>query len=94
MRCKYLITTTGCLSAPKAPEFAGLEDFSGRWVQTSAWPRDGVDVAGKRVAVVGTGSSGIQSIPELAKDAAQLTVFQRTPNFTIPARNGPIDPGG
>jgi len=91
IRCHYLITTTGCLSTPKAPEFAGLEDFQGRWVQTSAWPRDSVEIAGKRVAVIGTGSSGIQAIPELAKLAAHLTVFQRTPNFTIPARNGPVD---
>jgi cation diffusion facilitator CzcD-associated flavoprotein CzcO len=90
--CTYLITTTGCLSAPKPPEFEGLEDFEGRWVQTSTWPRDSVAIAGKRVAVIGTGSSGIQSIPEIAREAAHLTVFQRTPNYTIPARNAPIDP--
>lgn len=92
VRCTYLMTTTGCLSTPKDPEFDGLTDFKGKWVQTSTWPRDGVDFAGKRVAVIGTGSSGIQSIPEIAKEAAHLTVFQRTPNYTIPARNAPIDP--
>jgi cyclohexanone monooxygenase len=92
IRCTYLITTTGCLSAPKPPEFLGLEDFEGRWVQTSTWPRDLVEIAGKRVAVIGTGASGIQSIPEIAREAAHLTVFQRTPTYTIPARNGPVDP--
>jgi len=56
--CQFLITTVGCLSTPKPPEFEGLEDFKGRWVQTSAWPRDPVEIAGKRVAVIGTGSSG------------------------------------
>ena len=93
IRCTYLVTTTGCLSAPKPPEFEGLEDFEGRWVRTSTWPRDPVEIAGKRVAVIGTGSSGIQSIPEIAREAAHLTVFQRTPNYTIPARNAAIDPG-
>lgn len=92
IRCHYLITATGCLSLPKAPEFEGLDDFEGRWVQTSAWPHEPVAIAGKRIAVIGTGSSGIQAIPEIAREAAQLVVFQRTPNFTIPARNGPINP--
>lgn len=91
VRCRFLVTTTGCLSLPKPPDFVGLEDFAGRWVQTSAWPHEAVAFAGKRVAVIGTGSSGVQVIPEIAKTAAQLTVFQRTPNFTIPARNGPVD---
>jgi cyclohexanone monooxygenase len=90
--CQFLITTVGCLSAPKAPEFEGLEDFTGRWVQTSAWPRDPVEIAGKRAAVIGTGSSGIQTIPVLAEQAAQLTVFQRTAQFSLPARNGPVSP--
>jgi cyclohexanone monooxygenase len=92
VRCRYLLSAVGSLSLPKAPEIAGLEDFSGRWVQTGAWPRDGVDVAGKRVAVIGTGSSGIQSVPILADEAAHVTVFQRTPNYSVPAHNGPIDP--
>jgi cation diffusion facilitator CzcD-associated flavoprotein CzcO len=92
VRCRYLVTAVGSLSLPKAPEIAGLEDYEGRWVQTGAWPREPVDVAGKRVAVIGTGSSGIQSIPILAEQAAHLTVFQRTPNYSVPAHNGPVDP--
>ena len=92
VRCRYLFSAVGCLSLPKPPEVAGLEQFKGRWVQTGCWPHEPVDVAGKRVAVIGTGSSGIQSIPILAEQAAQLTVFQRTPNFSVPAHNGPIDP--
>lgn len=89
---RFVIAASGCLSEPKAPEFPGLEDFTGQWVQTSLWPREPVDMAGKRIAVIGTGSSGIQSIPLIAREAAHLTVFQRTPNFSLPARNGPIDP--
>ena len=89
---RFVIAATGCLSEPKAPEFAGLEDFRGEWVQTSRWPREPVSFAGRRVAVIGTGSSGIQSIPLIAQDALRVTVFQRTPNFTLPARNAPIDP--
>lgn len=89
---RFVIAASGCLSAPKAPEFAGLEDFAGQWVTTSRWPCEPVELAGKRVAVIGTGSSGIQSIPLIAQEAAQVTVFQRTPNFTLPARNAPIDP--
>ena len=92
VRCKYLMTAVGSLSLPKAPEIPGIEDYAGRWVQTGAWPREPVDVADKRVAVIGTGSSGIQSIPILAEQAAHLTVFQRTPNFSVPAHNGPVDP--
>jgi cation diffusion facilitator CzcD-associated flavoprotein CzcO len=86
----FVVTTVGCLSIPKPPEFEGLEDFAGEWRQTSAWRE--VDLAGKRVGVVGTGSSGIQAIPVIAQQAAHLTVFQRTPNFSLPAKNGPIDP--
>ena len=92
VRCRYLITAVGGLSLPKPPEIAGLEDFAGRWVQTGCWPQEPVEVAGKRVAVIGTGSSGIQCIPLLAEQAAQLTVFQRTANFSVPAHNGQIDP--
>ena len=92
IRCRYLVTAVGCLSLPKPPEIAGLEDYEGRWVQTGAWPREPVDYAGKRVAVIGTGSSGIQSIPLIAEQAAQLTVFQRTANFSVPAHNGQVDP--
>ena len=88
--CQYLVTTVGCLSVPKEPEFEGLENFKGEWVQTGAWPKQGVDWAGKNVIVVGTGSSAIQTIPEVAKTAGHLTVFQRTANYTVPAYNGPL----
>ncbi len=77
IRCRYLLAAVGGLSVPKAPEIEGIEAFKGRWVQTGARPKEQVDVTGKRVAVIGTGSSGIQCIPLLAQDAAQLTVFQR-----------------
>jgi cyclohexanone monooxygenase len=89
---RFVVAASGCLSEPKAPDFPGLDEFSGQWVQTSLWPEEPLALAGKRVAVIGTGSSGIQSIPLIAQEAAQLTVFQRTPNFTLPARNAPIDP--
>jgi cyclohexanone monooxygenase len=72
--------------------FDGLEDFKGDWYHTGRWPHQTVDFTGKRVAVVGTGSSAIQSIPVIAEQAAQLTVFQRTPNYAVPARNAPMDP--
>jgi cyclohexanone monooxygenase len=88
--CHYLVTTVGCLSVPKDPEFDGLEQFKGQWVQTGAWPKEGVDWAGKNVLVVGTGSSAIQTIPEVAKTAGHLTVFQRTANYSVPAYNGPL----
>jgi cyclohexanone monooxygenase len=87
---RYVITAVGCLSIAKPPEFEGLEHFAGEWRQTSAW-RD-ADLKGKRVGIIGTGSSGIQAIPKIAAQAAHLTVFQRTPNFSLPAKNGPVDP--
>jgi cation diffusion facilitator CzcD-associated flavoprotein CzcO/acetyl esterase/lipase len=87
--CRYYVMASGCLSLPKAPEIKGAERFTGDVYYTSTWPHDGVDFTGKRVAVIGTGSSGIQSIPLIGEQAAQLTVFQRTANFSIPARNGP-----
>ena len=87
--CRYYIMATGCLSAPKPPEIDGVTDFRGDVYFTGRWPHQGVDLAGKRVAVIGTGSSGIQSIPLIAEQASQLTVFQRTPNFALPAHNGP-----
>src|SRR6478735_9407056 len=86
---QHYIMATGCLSAPKPPEIDGVEDFKGEIYFTGRWPHDGVDLKGKRVAVIGTGSSGIQSIPLIAEQAAHLTVFQRTPNFALPAHNGP-----
>ncbi|MDB5987789.1 MAG: Cyclohexanone monooxygenase [Nevskia sp.] len=92
VRTKYLITAVGCLSAAQVPKIPGLERFQGKWYHTGQWPHEKVDFSGKRVGVVGTGSSGIQSIPIIAKQAKHLTVFQRTPNFSVPARNAPIGP--
>jgi cyclohexanone monooxygenase len=89
---RYVVMATGCLSVANAPAFAGAESFKGKSWHTSDWPRDGVDFSGQRVAVIGTGSSAIQSIPIIAEQAAQVTVFQRTPNFSVPAYNGPVDP--
>ncbi|NKC00010.1 MAG: NAD(P)-binding protein [Pseudomonadales bacterium] len=90
---KYLVMATGCLSSTNYPQIDGLESFSGACYHTGKWPHEGVDFSGKRVAVVGTGSSGIQSIPIIAAECDELTVFQRTPNFSIPAHNQPLDPG-
>lgn len=90
--CRFYVMATGCLSVPKTPDIAGADRFAGEVYSTSSWPHGGVDFAGKRVAVIGTGSSGIQSIPLIAEQAEHLTVFQRTPNFSIPARNGAVSP--
>ncbi len=90
--CRYYIMATGCLSVPKEVDIEGADRFQGEVYFTSRWPHEGVDFSGKRVAVIGTGSSGIQSIPLIAEQAAQLTVFQRTPNFSVPAQNGDIVP--
>ena len=87
---RFCIMATGCLSVPRMPQYPGLEDFEGDTYHTGEWPHDGVDFTGKRVGVIGTGSSGIQSIPLIAEQAASVTVFQRTPNFAIPAHNRPL----
>ncbi|WP_052337053.1 flavin-containing monooxygenase [Nocardioides alkalitolerans] len=87
---QFVVFATGSLSAPLDPPFEGFETFGGEWYQTSRWPRHDVSFDGKRVAVVGTGSSGVQSIPVIAQAASEVTVFQRTPNFSIPARNRPL----
>ncbi|MCU1612724.1 MAG: cyclohexanone monooxygenase [Frankiales bacterium] len=84
---RFLVLATGVLSATRVPEFPGLERFRGQLHHTARWPVDGVDVTGKRVGVIGTGSSGIQVVPQLAADAARLTVFQRTANYSISAEN-------
>jgi len=89
---RHVVMATGCLSVVNSPNIKGLEDFSGDVYHTGHWPHEGVDFSGKRVAVIGTGSSAIQSIPHIAEQATQLTVFQRTPNYSIPAHNGPLDP--
>jgi cation diffusion facilitator CzcD-associated flavoprotein CzcO len=89
---QHFIMAVGCLSASKLPEIPGIEDFGGETYHTGHWPHEGVDFSGKRVAVIGTGSSAIQSIPIIAEQAAHLTVFQRTPNFSFPAHNRPLTP--
>jgi len=91
VRCRFCVMATGCLSAPKRPGLDEAAVFDGPTYHTGLWPHEDVDFTGMRVAIIGTGSSAIQSIPQIAKQAAHLTVFQRTPNFSIPARNGPID---
>jgi cation diffusion facilitator CzcD-associated flavoprotein CzcO len=88
----YVIMATGQLSVTKLPAVTGLEDFTGQVLHTGEWPHEGADFRGKRVGVIGTGSSGVQLIPVVARDASHLTVFQRTPTFTVPANNRPIDP--
>lgn len=89
---KYCVMATGCLSVTNDPRFPGVETFKGKSYHTGRWPHEGVDFTGKRVAVIGTGSSAIQSIPQIAAQAAHLHVFQRTPNFSVPAHNGPLNP--
>ncbi len=91
VRARFCIMATGCLSVRTTPNFPGLNDFGGEWYHTNAWPHEGVDFRGKIVGVVGTGSTGIQSIPVIAETAAHLKVFQRTAQFSTPARNGPMD---
>jgi cyclohexanone monooxygenase len=92
MSARFCIMATGCLSSAQVPDFPGLESFAGTTYHTSHWPHSGADFTGQHVGVIGTGSSAIQSIPIIAQQAASLVVFQRTPNFTVPARNGPLDP--
>lgn len=89
---RYLIMATGCLSVPKTPDVPGLNRFGGPVLHTADWPRDGFDFSDRTVGLIGTGSSAIQSIPLIAKQARRLTVFQRTPNYSIPAWNGPLPP--
>ncbi len=89
---KYCIMATGCLSMPNTPDIPGQDDFAGAVAHTGQWPQEGVELAGKRVGIIGTGSSGVQAIPEIAKVADRLYVFQRTPVFTFPAGNAPLKP--
>lgn len=86
----FVITAVGCLSATQVPDIPGRDSFSGNWYHTGRWPKEGVDFTGKRVGVIGTGSSGIQCIPVIAQQAGHLTVFQRTPQFSVPAGNAPL----
>jgi cation diffusion facilitator CzcD-associated flavoprotein CzcO len=92
LAARFLITAVGCLSAANVPNIPGLEDFAGAWYHTGQWPHEGVDFAGKRVGLVGTGSTGIQATPVIAETAAHLTVFQRTANYSVPAHNAPLTP--
>jgi cyclohexanone monooxygenase len=86
----YCITAMGCLSTPNIPAFPGIASFAGQVYHTSQWPHAGVDFGGKRVGVIGTGSTGIQAIPQIAKQAEHVTVFQRTANYSLPAHNRPL----
>ena len=90
-RGQFLITAVGLLSAHYVPDFEGIHDFKGPWCHTGRWPKEGMDLAGKRVGVVGTGATAVQLITEIAKEVGHLTVFQRTPNFCAPLRNREID---
>jgi len=87
---RFFVSAVGCLSAANVPPIPGLERFEGAWYHTGAWPHEGVDFSGKRVGLIGTGSTGIQATPVIAAEAAHLTVFQRTPNYSVPARNFPL----
>jgi len=92
IEAQFFIMAGGCISLPRMPEFPNRDSFKGKLYHTGTWPHEGVDFSGMRVGVIGTGSSGIQIIPQLARQAAHCTVFQRTPNFSLPAFNGPMDP--
>jgi cation diffusion facilitator CzcD-associated flavoprotein CzcO len=89
---RWCVMATGSLSAPNLPAISGIDSFAGSIVHTGLWPREGVELGGKRVGVIGTGSSGTQAIPKIAEVAAELTVFQRTPNYAFPARVEATDP--
>ncbi|MAK23632.1 MAG: cyclohexanone monooxygenase [Acidimicrobiaceae bacterium] len=91
-KAKFVIAATGCLSSTNLPDFPGLEQFEGDTYHTGRWPHEKVDFGGQRVGIIGTGSSAVQAIPVIAAEAAELTVFQRTPNYSIPAHNKPLDP--
>ena len=88
---RFLVMATGQLSAPRKPPFEGLDDFKGEWIQTSLWPERPVELEGRHIGIVGTGSSGVQTISEVAQVARQLYVFQRSPNYSVPAWNGPLN---
>ena len=91
VNAQFVVMATGCLSVPNFPNIPGLNDFQGGISHTGQWPHEGVDFTGKKVAVIGTGSSAIQSIPLIAEQAESVTVFQRTPNYSVPAHNAPLD---
>jgi cyclohexanone monooxygenase len=89
---RFCVMATGCISTAQTPAVEGLSDYQGNTYHTGNWPHQGVDFAGQRIAVIGTGSSAIQAIPVLAEQAAHITVFQRTPNYSLPSQNGPMTP--
>lgn len=89
---QFCVMATGALSASRLPDIPGIAQFTGPVLHTGRWPKEPVDLAGKAVGVIGTGSSAIQVIPQIAKQAADLYVFQRTPSYSVPARNAPLDP--
>ena len=91
-RAQFVITAIGILSARYVPDFPGLDSYQGDWCHTNRWPKTGMNLAGKRVGVIGTGATAVQLIPEIVDDVAHLTVFQRTPNYCVPLRNSAIDP--
>ena len=90
VKATYLVAAVGCLSSANVPDIPGRDSFAGEWYHTGEWPHEGVDFTGKRVGQIGTGSTGIQAVPVIAETAAHLTVFQRTANYSVPARNGPL----
>jgi cyclohexanone monooxygenase len=85
--CRFLVSATGPLATPMKPPYPGLDSFKGEWYQTGLWPKHKVQFTGKRVAVIGTGATGVQIVPVVAHTAKHVTVFQRTPNYVIPGRN-------
>jgi len=89
-RARFVIMAVGCLSSANVPDIPGLSDFEGAWYHTGQWPHEGVDFSGLRVGQIGTGSTGIQTAPVIAEQAAHLTVFQRTANYSVPAQNHPL----
>ena len=91
-KSKYCIMATGCLNEPNYPGFKNADSFKGDIYHTAQWPSEGVDLTGKRVAIIGCGSSGVQAIPQIAKQAKELIAFQRSPIYTFPAKNAPMNP--
>jgi cation diffusion facilitator CzcD-associated flavoprotein CzcO len=90
LSARYVVTALGFLTEPYVPDIPGGEQFAGDWYQTCRWPHDGVDFTGRRVSIIGTGATGVQAIPLIAEQAEHLTVFQRTPNYVVPAQNRPF----
>ena len=90
LSARYCVMASGNLSTPRVPDFNGLENFKGAWYHSARWPQGGVDFTGQRVALIGTGATGVQMVPKIAPNAKHLYVMQRTANFSIPARNGPL----